>query len=300
MLEAAYATTSIATNEVNLYSAYLVADLICVALFVDAQRDRSPDAKRIKYTLLVLTAVFVSVYLNFIRGHRASAISLLSGYGALYLTETVGSGDGGRTFRKRLMQLALIAVGLVPPLILVGGLRSSVFDVSLDQIDIGQALERGQQHATWTCILLTNLGNSAMACNQGPSYMWGQTYIDYVLSLPPGFITSIIGYERPLEANHNPGWWFSFVAVGGVHPVIVPYRNFGAAGALIIMGIIGFAIGTCDRRSQSPRFWGRFIFSSVVTSSFMWFWYGDMNIIRGIMIAVIINAVYKGALMIGF
>jgi hypothetical protein len=75
-----------------------------------------------------------------------------------------------------------------------------------------------------------------------------------------------------------------------MHPVVVPFMNFGVFGSFGVLALFGVFIVWCDNPVKSK--WRRFLFGVVTASSFFWFWYGDMNIIRGIMGAVMMWMVY--------
>ena len=77
-----------------------------------------------------------------------------------------------------------------------------------------------------------------------------------------------------------------------MHPVVVPFANFGIVGAWLILASIGF-ISSCDNYGDSRVFSHRFFYGTVLCSSMLWFWYGDMNIVRAIMSYVISVVVYK-------
>ena len=144
---------------------------------------------------------------------------------------------------------------------------------------------------TWTGVSLTNLGLAEESAS-GMSFRLGGTYRDYILSLPPGIITRFLGYERPLDGDDAPNRWFE-VAGGGMHPVVVPFANFGIVGAWLILASIGFFVSSCDNYGDSRIFSHRFFYGTVLCSSMLWFWYGDMNIVRAIMSYMISVVAYK-------
>jgi hypothetical protein len=151
----------------------------------------------------------------------------------------------------------------------------------------------GLNNNTWTYLLLNNLGMAEEHASGRTEYLYGCTYLDYLKSLLPGTVTRSLGIDRPLETDRGPNYWYEGLSMGGIHPVCVPFRNFGALGAFLVLGVYGFVIGRWDIGSSSPAFLPRFLYGSVATTSFLWFWYGDMNIIRCLMIVGILTAAYR-------
>jgi hypothetical protein len=145
------------------------------------------------------------------------------------------------------------------------------------------------QENTWTSILLTNLAQAAQFRNGTANYLYGETYVDYFLSLPPGILTRSLGIQRPLESDRGPNWWFIGISAGGIHIVVVPFRNFGIVGAFLILAAIGWFIGWVEMRNDQRRFWGRFLYGAIGVASFFWFWYGDMYLVRILMSVAILG-----------
>jgi hypothetical protein len=75
--------------------------------------------------------------------------------------------------------------------------------------------------------------------------------------------------------------------------VLVPFRNFGMAGAFGVLALIGWFVGWVEIRNDARRFWGRFIFGSLGVVSFFWFWYGDMYLVRVLMSVAILGPAYR-------
>jgi hypothetical protein len=135
-------------------------------------------------------------------------------------------------------------------------------DPASQTLSVTELLADGFNQNTWTGILLTNLGLAERYQSGTIRYLYGQTYLDYLLSLPPGFLTYAIGYQRPLEATQGPNWWFMGLSGGGIHPVVVPFMNFGIAGCFIVMGIYGYFIAWCEKPSAGN--WRRYLYGILV------------------------------------
>jgi hypothetical protein len=125
-------------------------------------------------------------------------------------------------------------------------------------------------------------------------YYYGRTYWDYLLSLPPGILTRALGVLRPTDQQGgNAALWFPGVSGGGVHIAVVPFKNFGIWGLFFVLGLYGFWMARLENKNATMRFWPRILYGAVVTSSLFWFWYGDMNLIRGVTAALLLGILYR-------
>lgn len=281
----ATAQTKGVAQSMNFNAAFLTSYIIFVMCFVDMQLDNQIARKQIKRWVLALAILFTVVILQLLRGDRECSGLLLS-ICALWITET----KSGQF--KRVRRFVVPAVSIVLAFIAIGFLRSELSNRERISVsDVGGMIKKGMTYNTWTGVSLTNLG-LAEEYASGMSFRLGGTYRDYILSLPPGIIARFLGYERPLDGDDAPNRWFE-VAGGGMHPVVVPFANFGIVGAWLILASIGFFISSCDNYGDSRIFSHRFFYGTVLCSSMLWFWYGDMNIVRAIMSYVISVVTYK-------
>jgi hypothetical protein len=97
-----------------------------------------------------------------------------------------------------------------------------------------------------------------------------------------------------LELDEGPNWWFQGISTGGMHPVVVPFHNFGVFGVLGALVFTGALLGWVDSRGER-YLWPRLVYAGFLTFSFQWFWYGDMNFVRGLMAIGLVGAVYQTA-----
>jgi len=172
----------------------------------------------------------------------------------------------------------------------LGSLRNTLS--SGEEIVLREEFQSGFRANTWSGVLANNVGSAALFDVGGFEYIWGETYKQYLLSLPPGPISRFIGYERPLETYQGPSWWFPGIGVGGMHPAVIPFHNFGVFGVFFILAIWGFFIRLVDA-GYNISFWPRFWYACLITNSFGWFWYGDMYLIRGLMAGLIVGGIYQ-------
>ena len=287
--------------EAGLNASCLISYLILILLYIDTGQER-PGSPRRFYKLLAIAGVtsFIVVVLQFMRGDRESA-GLIAALGMLYIT-----GPSMTTARERLkiglQQLKRLLRVLVPlfacavAFLALGSLRNMSSQTQASHTNAWDVIVDGATKNTWTAVALNNLGLAADYNSDNLDYLYGRTYIDYLLSLPPRAVTMAMGIERPIDGDANPSMWYHGVtARGGMHPVIVPFRNFGIWGVLFIDMLVGMLIGYCEVGSESRSMARQLLFGFMAASAMRWFWYGDMNIIRTLMGWAIFYVFYQFA-----
>jgi hypothetical protein len=305
IFEAAYSLEQSASvsESINFPAAYVLSYLLLIILVVDAERERSRSRRLAKLAAVGVAVAYIVVALQVLRGNRESA-GLIVALTALYLTSRVGVASGTPVrvvTRRRMLRLLLPLSAFVVAFIALGAIRGMMAGASAatEVLTASEIFELGLAHNTWSAVLWTNLSLAWEYREAGVAYKYGQTYLDYLLSLPPGFLTQLLGFERPLESWQGIGWEDAAgVSSGGLHPVVAPFRNFGAYGVLLVLMLYGFLIARVEQKSESGSLWARMLWAAVFSAGFNWFWYGDMPFIRALMFAVILYFLYRVALSI--
>jgi hypothetical protein len=278
--------SSTAAAAANFNGANVLAYTTLLLLWIDAERDPLRRRRFIKATIIAAATVYIVVILQLLRGDR-DCLGLLVAFGGLAVTRPgVNLHQVRRNFRK----LAVPALVAVTIFFVIGGLRSTASITG--EFAIAQSFIAGLSENTWTAVLLNNLGSAAQYQQGALDYLWGQTYLDYLLSLPPGPVARFIGVVRPLETTTGPGWWFIGLTGGGMHPAIVPFHNLGAVGVASILGLFGACTAFVES-VQARHFLLRLLWSALLSSSFLWFWYGEMSMIRSVMAAAGLGLMYQ-------
>jgi hypothetical protein len=278
--------------DLNFYGSVLASYLVFVLLFIDAEYSR-PMVRRWKRLGVLATTLFTLVFLQLLRGDR-EIVGLLAALAILYVTEPERDRprQAGYRARRRICGLALPTLILVIVLI---GLGAARFELSGGNIPaVEELLTVGFAHGTWTAVLLTNLAMAAQLQDGHIEYLYGETFVQYLMSLAPGILTHYLGIERPIEATNNPAYWFMGISSGGNHVVNVPFKNFGILGVVGVLCLYGMAIGYWEKTGVRNSRWHRLLYGAITVSSFMWFWYADMNVIRALMGAVVLWLCYLG------
>lgn len=293
-------TESSRSRAIGFPGAWLASYLLLLALVIDVERERVRATRRVKWATLSIAITYIVVVLNLLEGDR-ECTGLLAALAAFYLTPTRVMHSAAavqRLVRKRLrVAIPAVAFGFLV-LVGLGSARYSLADKA-KRIDPVTIVRLGLGQNTWTGVLLTNLGSTYEYRTGISHFVFGRTYLDYLLSLPPGPLTAALGIERPLEPTRGGGSaTLGDVTGGGLHVVIIPFENFGAWGVVLLLAIFGFGIVRSEQYAQSGRLLARMVWGGMFCTALFWFWYGDMNVIRGLMGAVVVAFLYRVALSV--
>jgi hypothetical protein len=297
---AAYASAaagSTLARQANFNSAFLVSYILLILLYLDAERSQNAGQRKSWKTVAVYAALlWIIVVLQVLRGNRDSS-GLIVALAILIITKPSFSLNW---FRERIQQnkmivrTALVLAGIAIVYVGMGSWRYRAADSGgWNFAEVRETFLHGLQMNTWSSVGLNNLGLAAEYDAGTIEYHYGKTYVDYFLSLPPGLISRIIGYVRPLEHSSGPNWWYTGLSTGGMQPAIVPFKNFGIMGTLCVLILYGFYIGRCECRAIGHNFYARLSYGATAVAGFLWFWYGDMNIIRTVMITFLLTMAYR-------
>jgi hypothetical protein len=280
-------------DQTNFAAAYLVSYLLLLVLYIDAEYDRRRIMRRFKFFVVIACVSYVVVFLQLLRGNRESS-GLLAALFGLFVTHPtmMEFGRKGIKAARRRILLAFIPVSLLAIIFVsLGEARGTLSDVSA-QLGPRQTFLLGLSQNTWTAVLWTQLGFSWQYREGQLHYRYGSTYRDYVTSLPPGFVAATFNIERPADTRNLAKLDPAGVSAGGLYVLVTPFVNFGALGVLLIMALYGGFIGWIERYHASGSRWSRFLYATVLCSSFQWFWYGDLAFIRALMSAVGVYLLY--------
>jgi len=266
-------------------SAGLLSFVFTVLLLIDGLNEKRIKIRRLKITITMFTFLTIVILFQFMRGNR-DCTGMIIAFMVIYLLNGAGR---FKTNKKKFM----IAAGLVVPLFLllqiIGTIRGGFYDTKKIEIkDYISIITKG----TWSSILLTPLsvvGDSYY----GVKPCWGRTYLDYFLSLPPGLLTHAIGIKRPIDGTGGPAHKMRY-GRGGTHVIVVPFMNFKSFGVFFILLLYGSFIGMVEFRMRFPSSIKiKLLYASFFIVSLIWFWYGEMQLVRGIMSFYIVWDTYK-------
>ena len=304
VLSAAYASADAGGNAaeaMNFNASFLVSYILLILLYLDGERERTITQRTsMKVLAVYATTGFIVIVLQLMRGDRESS-GLVVGLAMVYLTKPGLDTEWLRARilqRKMFFRISFLLLFLFLVYAAVGSWRYSASESKVGGFaNAYDILFDGLRQNTWTSVALNNLGMAAEYHSGTIEYLHGQTYLDYFLSLPPGPIASALGYVRPLESDRGPNFWYAGLSSGGMHPAVVPFKNFGITGVLLVLALFGAFLSRCECRANTGALSSRLMYGATAVSGFMWFWYGDMNIIRALMIGLVLYLVYQTCLM---
>src|SRR6266480_2449526 len=196
IFQRAYMTDQAATAaaRVNFAAASLVSYILLVVLAINVERDTDRASRRKKLVALAIGVAYVVIVLQLLRGDRESS-GLIVALAGIYLTSPIRkrrTKPPARIVRRRIRRLVLPMLVAAVVYVWLGGARSLLVD-GAETIGIRGMLQFGLSQNTWTAVLWTNLGTAWEYRHGLLHYKLGQTYVDYLISLPPGVITRAFG-----------------------------------------------------------------------------------------------------------
>ena len=280
IFQTAYTEATNPLQGTNFNAAYLLSYVFAAAQTIDALRDRRPHVRRYKIAFAIIVVGVIVIWFQFLRGDR-ECMGLVVAVGILSFSNSQRLRVSLARQRRRLLLIGAVIFGLVLIAQLVGTIRVGV--VGKDVTTAVRGGEISLIHGTWSGILLTDLSAIGDFERERMSMRWGRTYIDYMLSLPPGVVAAALSYQRPLESTRGPAWAMRY-AQGGIHMMVVPFMNFRTPGVLAILLLCGLLIGRIELlTSGTPGVRSLLLYATFFIIGPLWIWYGDMLFVRGVM-----------------
>jgi hypothetical protein len=293
IFQARYTEGVAISQDWNFGSIWMVSYIVLVWCLADAVLDADRRRARLKKAIVVATLLVIVGWLQLLRGDREAiplAMASIFMMGRWQSRIARGSVVRVRVWTRKSVVLggALIVVLSY----LVGALRSSLAgmdwksaaEVVADLWAEGALGFDNLVHGTWSAVLLTPLSIAGDYLAGSLGLKLGRDYLNYVLSLPPGFLADWLGYQRPIDAWHGPAWEMTY-GIGGTHAVVVPFMNFRAIGVVLVLALWGYIVALCEKRASSGRSVGNAaLWGTLVMVAPHWFWYGDKYFINAMII----------------
>ncbi len=279
----------------NFSSAWHISHCLLAWAFADLLLDGNPLRRKKKLFIFSFAIITVVLWFQLMRGDRESLTMLIAMiFMAIYWTR--GGFDNNKisknTFFKKIIFLTIM-IALIS--FIVGIFRSqldsdsSILELFLMNSDSGEFDFSRMFSGTWTAVLLTPLSIAGDYINNDLLIRYGQTYLDLILSIIPGFLADYIGYIRPIGATSGPSHWMT-IGQGGTHAVVVPFIEFRMLGVFFILGIVGALLTIMEKNAVKSMTISKLALLGIVSLTLPhWFWYGEKMIINAIVIFIILN-----------
>lgn len=270
-------------------------------LFVDAfSTPKWRSGRTLKIVSLAFVLFMIVVVFDLMRGNRSTA-GLVLIIGVLFLTIPTFDQLRNRLrgyVRQNRKKIILCGVGAVFAFVVFTSLpviRRTLHTGEVSIAETMQPLRNVHLTGSWMGGVY---GSFAMAENYKDKIEpleKGRDYLNLLLSLPPSPVARLFQYARPIDLGDKPSAWYERYAKGGVHPTLVPYRNFGSVGIFFHFMAYGFLLAWVENRYRGRTVFSILLYCAFLEGGFRWMWYGDLNLIRPLMAAVI---VYIGFLVV--
>lgn len=303
LFEARYTEGVAISQDWNFGSIWMISYVVLVWCLADALCDTDRKRARKKKAVLFAALLVVVGWLQLLRGDRESIPLLLASvFMSVRWQRRVGRpGEAMVWTFNRLVLVGVSGVLIVVLSYLIGALRSEMggLDWKSALVLVSEMWASGMLtadsflHGTWSAVLLTPLSAAGDYLAGSLPLKLGQDYLNYLLSLPPGFVADLLGYQRPIDAWRGPAWEMTY-GIGGTHAVVVPFMNFRAIGVTLVLMAWGYVVARCERKIaasdtvSSAALWG-----TLVMVAPHWFWYGDKYFINAMIIWWGVSLAYR-------
>ena len=289
----------------NFGSAWLVSYVVIIYALADTFFEKDIIKRNIKNIIIIFSIAFIVIYLQLMRGDRESIPLVV----AVFLVYFYWGNRIDMTridFVKQSSLVGLIFLTLLFVSWFLGIVRSSLVGMSFDQIysHIREIILYNDMdmsrlfYGTWTGVMMTPLSVAGDYVNGSLPLKYGSDYVDYILSLPPGFVADAIGYVRPISAYTGPAHEMTY-GIGGNHAVTVPFMNFRMVGVFLIPAFWTYLISWYEKKSMNNMTVVHLSFLCVfVTIAPHWLWYGEKYGMNALIIWAVLGFLYRVSLSI--
>jgi hypothetical protein len=301
ILTAIYTASAAPAEALNFSSAGFLGYIILLFLLTDAVFDPQRLRRALKLALLAGAALVVVFWLQLMRGDRESLTFVLAGFAVVYYWADLARYDRPGIGLARLHRPTLVVGGFALYVVyyVVGIVRGalqgsgSLDDLSyaIDElVGIGKLGVDNFLVGTWTGALMSPLSVAGDYVLGRLPMRHGTTYVDILLSTPPGFVADWFGYERPIDGTKGPAFEMIY-GLGGTHAVVVPFMNFGMGGIVVILLAWAVLLNLLDRSIVRAPGYFRFCLCAVMLGVLPhWFWYGEKNVINVLILWALLSA----------
>ena len=303
LFSAAYTESNSILENANFGSAWMLSYAIIGFALCDAIFDQNTTRRVIKKKIVFGVITFVLLFLQFLRGDRAAIPFVFSAlvvnfYWAAHLTQKHEIEIKMKYVFTSILMLTMLFVFSM----ILGATRHSLIDIK----DVGQLVEllldlyesdsigiSNILHGTWSAVLLTPLSVAGDHINKVLPLKLGEDYLNFFLSIPPGFIADAVGYIRPIEDGTGPPKEMIY-GQGGTHASVVPFMNFRLLGVLVIPAVWAYIISSCEKKAlKKLNVTNLALLCTIALATPHWLWYGEKNGMNAFFIWFLLAFLYQ-------
>ena len=282
-------------------SSWFFSYVFILFALADALFELKPSRRIHKLFIIILATLYIVIWLQLLRGDRECFPALVAGILMFIYIKTLNE----KNYYINKNHIIFLLISLLLILFLSSFLvifRSEVTGLNFEET-FSQILQTGYSYqfqnlfyGTWSAVLLTPLSVSGDYINQLLPIEYGQTYLDLIASIIPGFLADLIGYVRPIDATRGPAYMMTF-GQGGTHAVVVPFMNFRMVGVFAIIAIWSYLLSKVETYCLSnPNVVTLALIGSLITIAPHWLWYGEKLAMSGLLVWLLIFFLYKSSI----
>jgi hypothetical protein len=304
----AYAQSASLHSRWNFSSAWMFSYAFLVFALADSIFESSSTVGKAKRKIILISVLLIVTWFQLLRGDRESLTFVVA---ALIMYYAWGKGIQSpaihRVKVKWPMAVSLVLVVFVTSYAVANMrfLLAGVGNIS-DLVSVVSELRKegvigldNLLSGTWSGVLLTPLSVAGDYLSGTLPLRYGQTYLDLIISILPGFLADLIGYQRPIDTMHGPAWEMVYGG-GGIHAVVVPFMDFRMVGVFVIVAAWSCAFAAIERYSMRCLNVSRLaLLGTIAMSAPHWLWYGEKNIMNALIIWLLLALFYRVRLTTG-
>lgn len=231
----------------------------------------------LRFEIFIFIMIFIS-YFHFFRGNRELLPFFTFLFIFLYSKEF-------QNFSKPLILMifiiVLISTSLFNEIRFIENLsfnELSLLISKLTSMEISLIINKVLS-GTWAASSLTILSVITVLNTENSELLYGQDYLDLILSTPPQFISDLIGYQRPWTRGDAPENQMIY-GIGGINIIAMVLRNFGFTGVFILGLLLRFIAELIASLKGSNNILCVTFYLAILSIVPYWFWYGDKILIN--------------------
>lgn len=302
LLTSAYTHSESINSGWGFSSAWMISYAFLIFALADSKYEQRQKTANLKRKILLFAILLIAIWFQLLRGDRA-VLPCIAALSLMYFVwgERLLSSSRDR-MKLPWRTISLLGFVILASGFIIGTMRHSLVGVSSfsEVLDLIRNLNEAGVFridnlitGTWSAVLLTPLSVAGDYINGSLSLKYGQTYLDLIASMVPGFVADWIDYERPIDALHGPAWEMTY-GIGGTHAVVVPFMNFRMAGVFTIAALLSYGLAKIERYSIKHFNASRFALLGIIAACLPHgLWYGEKYLMNAFVIWIVLSFVYR-------